>query len=345
MKNNMFRAPLIKSAVLLAAFSLIIFLTVSSPGGSVWGSIGAIFYTIFKAAQLAVGLILALLVCFAVLTGIFFGCVAMVSSENAVKMYNQLHRFVRDKFHSVQSLIRMGDKTKSPDFSGADSPSQVNEMSMHMDNSLEDIRKSQSSIEEKVLTLQSRVERTEQDESVTKLSDWLRSEEDKTKKVQALLELFDQQVLQLKKQAADMTEKLESISSDFSLNELMGRIETLEQSNTDCFSGISLLQEKVDSLSKELAATRTIHSESLQEKEEISSTQEVSDEHRLFSYIENPQDKEKIRQFAAEALNQEMTYTQATEHISKNVSQKTAKVIADHPSLTKEYIRQCRKKH
>lgn len=344
MKNNLLRAPLIKSAVLLAAFSLIIYLTISSPEGSLWSSIGAIFYTVFKAAQLAVGLILALFVCLAVLVGIFFGCVAIMSRESAVKMYDQLCQFVQDKFKTVQSVIPLGGKQEAQDFPDDSFPRPVQKPTQTND-SLENTRKSQRALEEKVLALQARIEQTEQDESITKLSDWLRSEEKKTEEVQASLEQLGEQVQQLKKQAEDMLEKLTDISSEFSSSQVAVRLETLEKNNMDCSSGMSLLQEKIDALSREMDAVKKSFSESLEHMEESGSAQDDENEHRLFSYIENPEDIKKIPLLVAETLDKDMTYAQVTEHISTNVSPETAGILSEHPTLTTEYIRKCRKKH
>ncbi|MDH3360156.1 MAG: hypothetical protein OEL55_04725, partial [Desulfobulbaceae bacterium] len=315
-----------------------------SPEGSLWSSIGAIFYTVFKAAQLAVGLILALFVCFGVLVGIFFGCVAIISRESAVKMYDQLRQFVQDKFNAVQSFTRMGGRQEAQD-SSVDSFPRPDKIAAQINISLENVRKSQRALEEKVLALQSRIEQTEQDESITKLSDWLRAEEEKTQDVQASLGLVGQQVQQLKKQAEDMLEKLESISSEFSSKRVTGRIETLEKNNNDCFAGVSSMQEKVDSLSREMNDLRKSLSKGLKEKAEISPAQDDEAEHRLFSYIENPQDKEKIQLLVAETLDKDMTYAQVTEHISTNVTPETAGILSEHPTLTTEYIRECRKKH
>lgn len=106
MNNNMLRAPLIKSALLLAGFSLLIYLTITSSDGSVWSSLQAIFLGIFRAAQLIVGLVLALFICIAVLIGIFFGTVAMVSRDSAARMFNQLRDTVAARLQFVSSSLR-----------------------------------------------------------------------------------------------------------------------------------------------------------------------------------------------------------------------------------------------
>lgn len=331
MKNNMLRAPLIKSAVLLAVISLIIYLTVSSPEGSVWSSIGAIFYTLFKAAQLTVGLLLALLVCFAVLTGIFFGCVAMVSTESAARMYDQFRHFIRDKADSMKSLVRMGNKYK------------LQGLSQDYSRRLSAVQNSQSSLEDKVRNLQSRVEQTEQGESITKLSDWLRAEEEKTITAQTSLEQFKQQLQELKDRLEEMAAKLDEVSSGPSVKEAIGRVDTLEKNSSDFTAGMQSLQEKLDTFSRELAAIKKGPTgKNSKDVGTSSSEQQSAGAHRLLSYITDSQDQERIPRLVAEAVAQEMTYAQAADHISANVAPETAKIIAEHPSLTKDYIRDCR---
>ena len=106
MNDNMLRAPLIKSAIVLAAFSLIVYLTITSSDGSVWGSLQAILLGVFRAVQLVVGLVLALILCIAVLIGIFLGAVAMVSRETAARMANQLRDTASARLEVVVSFLR-----------------------------------------------------------------------------------------------------------------------------------------------------------------------------------------------------------------------------------------------
>ncbi|MDW7772276.1 MAG: hypothetical protein SCH71_05225 [Desulfobulbaceae bacterium] len=331
MKNNLLRTALIRSAALLAVFSIVIYLTLSSPEGSIWSSMGAIFYTLFKAAQLTVGLVLALLVCFAVLAGIFFGCAAMVSREGAKRMYEQLRRFMSDKFNSLQSLIMTGNRWKPR-----------GELSGSLHKSIDDMRRTQGTIEEKLRIMQARIEQIEQNESITKLSDWLRAEEKKRYEAQVLLEVLDRQVGELQKQTADMAEQLARMSGGDSLKDLTGRLETLEKNGNDFLSAMHSVTAQVDVLSRDAALLRESVPQGAGEEENPG--QDDTDAHRLFSYIENPQEREKIQQLVAEALDREMTYAQAADHIAANVAPETAGIIAQHPSLTKKIISESRKK-
>ena len=79
MDRNMLRAPLIKTATLLAVVSLLVYLTATSPEGSLWSSLGTLLMATLRMVQLSLGLIVSLFFCLAVLIGIVLGCVAVVS--------------------------------------------------------------------------------------------------------------------------------------------------------------------------------------------------------------------------------------------------------------------------
>lgn len=106
MNNNMLRTPLIKSAIVLAGFSLVVYLTITSSDGSVWSSLQAILLGVFRAVQLAVGLVLALFLCIVVLIGIFLGAVAMVSREAAARMADQLRDMVSARLQVAGAFLR-----------------------------------------------------------------------------------------------------------------------------------------------------------------------------------------------------------------------------------------------
>lgn len=344
MENNRLRTPLINSAILLAAVSLIIYLAVSSPGGSIWSAIGAIFYAFFKGIQLAIGLVLALLVCLAVLIGIFFGCVAMVSRESAARMYQQLQGFVIGQFNLARGVVMEDVVPKTQDAPVVSPAGQADKGFFSDRSSLADIQKVQSTFEEKLNSLQSRIEQSEQDESITKLSDWLRAEEQKTEEVKASMELLDQQMRQLQKSVEEVAEKLTADSSADILGAMQEKIADLVKSNSNRDADIGTLQRKVDALNSELKAVQEKLTLFEEERKSIQE-QDESGKHRLFSYIENEQEKEKIQQLVTEAMDQEMTYAQATDYLVENVSPDTAKIIADHPALTKEFIRENRKQN
>jgi len=90
MNRNVLRAPLIKSAIVLVIFSLLVYFTSTSPEGSVWTSIGTIFVAGFRTIQWAVALSIGLIVCIAVMIGIFLGAAALFNPASASRMFEAL---------------------------------------------------------------------------------------------------------------------------------------------------------------------------------------------------------------------------------------------------------------
>lgn len=63
----------------------------------------------------------------------------------------------------------------------------------------------------------------------------------------------------------------------------------------------------------------------------------------IFTYIENEDDQSFFVQKVEEALAQGMTYAQINKYLSKNLTSDLDKILKDHPSLTKKFIRTLRK--
>lgn len=334
MANNRLKTPLINSAILLAVVSLIIYLTVTSPEGSFWGAIGSIFYALFRAVQLVVGLVLALIVCLAVLVGIFFGCIAMVNRDSAARMYRQLKDFGTGNFNRAYALVRGTEVPEAQDIPPAASTGAAGPVSKA--EPAGDIHRAQTGLEERLNRLQARVEQNEQDESITKLSDWLREEERKTEEVREAMEQLAEQVGKLREEVDGIAAKISADDAGRDLQELRSQVEKLASGEGGRDTAVSTLQEKIDAIQKELKEVRAALAES-------EAGGEGTGEHRLFNYIENEQEREKILKLVAEATEGEMTYAQATDHIVANVSPDTAKIIAEHPALTKELLREHRK--
>ena len=63
----------------------------------------------------------------------------------------------------------------------------------------------------------------------------------------------------------------------------------------------------------------------------------------IFTYIEEGSDQALFIEKIEEAIILEMTYAQIDEHLTESLSAELCKIIKDHPSLTKDYIRSVRK--
>ena len=64
--------------------------------------------------------------------------------------------------------------------------------------------------------------------------------------------------------------------------------------------------------------------------------------HRIFNYLEKDEDKKKFSGLIAEAITKEMTYAEIDDFLSKSLPKEIDVIIKDHPSLTKQYIRDCK---
>ncbi|MCI5139317.1 MAG: hypothetical protein D3922_13110, partial [Candidatus Electrothrix sp. AR1] len=88
MKNNTLIKPISYSAIVLALFSLLIYLIAGSPEATIWSSIGLIIMGTLRTMQWIIAMTLALIVCLAFLFAIFFGAVALFDREISTKMYS-----------------------------------------------------------------------------------------------------------------------------------------------------------------------------------------------------------------------------------------------------------------
>ena len=59
----------------------------------------------------------------------------------------------------------------------------------------------------------------------------------------------------------------------------------------------------------------------------------------IFSYIESDADQTVFIAKVEEAVSKEMTYAQIDTYLTENLSPELDKIIKDHPSLTKTYLR------
>ncbi len=72
---------------------------------------------------------------------------------------------------------------------------------------------------------------------------------------------------------------------------------------------------------------------------------ERQEEHRIFSYFDEPADKKKLAELVASTLDKDMSYKHVLNFLVKEFGSVKGKIISSHPSLSKDYIRQCRKNH
>jgi ABC-type multidrug transport system fused ATPase/permease subunit len=324
MEKNMLRAPLIKTAALLAVVSLLVYLTATSSEGSLWSSLGTLFMATLRIVQLSLGLIVSLFFCLAVLVGIVLACVAVVSRKSASNMVEQLRQQISDKLLYVRSLVIKDVPSHGAQVAEENNRSSKQELLATLEDSIAPIRQDHTSVAEKVEILMERLDSIEQSEEIPSL---VNSLERQNEYVQGL----DGKVVELQEQITALQETIHTLTS-------LSQDEKVDPAIGELGDRMSSLEKAIVSLQDDLSNAKETQgkSDSLPEKESV--------EHRLFTHLKNKATQETIEKLVIETLDKDMSYAQVIDHLVANTKGKTADIIAAHPSLAKDYIRYKRNK-
>lgn len=305
MPNNKFRTPLLQSAAILGAV-IILVLIVGSSGSSSGGGALALFAGIGNAIVFAIGMAFAIAFSIAVLIGIFLAAVAAVDKNAAIAMYDGLKK----KFAS--SLLAL-----SSSFGGDAAARGITEEEYEsMQEELSQVQKESSQLQQKVDTVSS---------SNTELQANISSLASSNKTLKAQIDELSTTVLGLQESTAKTNELVFQLSKKIEEDD--------DQQSNDQMTQLEQLQtetkEKVEAIGVRLA--------------EVESNFKQAPTAGIFSYIEKESDQALFIEKIEEALILEMTYAQIDEHLTENLPAALDKIIKDHPSLTKNYIRNVRK--
>ena len=357
MKPNLLRAPLINSAILLVVCSLLVYFTLTSPEGSIWSSIGAIFTLFFRIAQLVIGLALGLLVCIVVLIGIFLGAVALFDASSASRMYEGLRQTILNWLAPVLDLLSSDsdDKLKAElsDFGRT----LKTDFSQMIGSARRELSTAQNELAGKLQVLQGKVRAAEEAAEEKVSSEQLEAVSAEVATVTEALAATEGKIQNLQKSIEQVTEKVGAVDPKAILGDVPTRLEKLEQQEPPAPVDLKPFEEKIAALQAEVKALQTALKEASKpqeqaavetsaaaaKEEEKEESAEEGAEHRLLSYFEKKADQEKLAALVAETLKKDMTYAQVTDFLIKKMGKKGGTIISEHPSLAKDYIRQCRR--
>lgn len=357
MKPNLLRAPLINSAILLIVCSMLVYFTLTSAEGSIWSSIGAIVILFFRIAQLAIGLALGLLVCLGVLIGIFLGAVALFDVASASRMYEGLRQVILKWLAPVLSLFSSDSKGKLQDELSAFSQNLKDDFSRMITTARQDLTTSQNELAAKLQALQGKVQAAEATAEAKVSVEQLEAVSAEVTTVTEALAATEGKIQALQQSIEQAAEKIGTVDPEAILGDLPARLETLEQQEAPAPVDLQPLEGKIATLQDEIKALQAALKETSkppkqevaeaapaakEEKKEEAEAEETP-EHRLFSYFEQKADQEKLAALVAETLKKDMTYAQVTDFLIKKMGKKGGTIISEHPSLAKDYIRQCRR--
>lgn len=134
-----------------------------------------------------------------------------------------------------------------------------------------------------------------------------------------------------------MVEELQQ--SEVKNNELLADLTAKAEQKPD--TSIKVQIQQLEDISRKTSDNLTDLADRL-EALESGKDQSQSQQAGLLSYIEDQADQELVTKQLQDAISQELTYAQIDEFLTKNLSSELDTIIKDHPSLTKDYIRNLR---
>ncbi len=358
MKPNRLRAPLINSAILLVVCSLLVYFTLTTAEGSIWSSIGAIFTLFFRIAQLAVGLALGLLVCLAVLIGIFLGAVALFDGASASRMYEGLRQTLLNWLAPVLGLLSSDSEDKLQAELSDLSRSLKTDFSQMIGSARRELSAAQGELVAKVSALQGKVRAAEESAEEKASSEQLEAVTADVTAVTEALTATEGKIKTLQDKVEEAIKKIGAVDPGAILGDVPARLEKLEQQEAPTPVDLQPLEQQIAAMQAEIKSLKSAlkQAEKTQEQEAVaepataekeadmeSAGGSESSEHRLLSYFEKKADREKLAALVAETLKKDMTYAQVTDFLVQNMGKNGGTIISEHPSLAKDYIRQCRR--
>lgn len=339
MKNQELQSSLIKSGIFLVLCIFFIYAFAVDDSGGVVGTISSLFSGII----FLIGLSFALAFSILVLVGIYFGILAMYGGDTCKNTFGELKSSLANSTNCITKHLSTGCCSPKP------SPTSLNDNTIDLlredqkviNNQVTDLKNSVTSFETSISTLSSTMTNIVEDiaalnekvESVAlKLEEkaTVASVEDSVKKLSDELNSTQSSLTPVNNKLLELEKSLSSFATENSNDEVTAVHELVTQTVSGLKDEISTIKASVDAL--------------LEGDENTETSTDILDteKHRILSYFTNDNDKKEFIALVEEAVGKEMTYAQIGEFLDDSLSEEAAVVIADHPSLTKDYIRECR---
>ncbi len=372
MKANTLRGPLIKSAIVLFIISMLAYFTSTSPGGNVWTSMGTLTVTLLRTVQWAIGMVIALSVSLAVMIGIFLGAVALVNPASSSRMFAGLRTTLGAWFAPLLGSLSSNKEAQLAQSLEGLASDLKKEFTADIQAVHSGLRKGLADIEGKISSFSSRMGTLEETTAALAPSEQVEALAEEVKGAgEALAEI--KSVADTLKGKVDQAEKqVQEVSGEAILGDLPSRLEALEQQEMPepaPVVDIAPLEKEIASLKEELAQVKKTAVDAVNKAEKMAAppatkkqpvqvakkaspkaeavkapaAASADDEHRLFSYFDDAADKKKIAELVQETMKKDMSYKQVMDFVAKKLGGTKGEIITSHPSLSKDYIRMCRK--
>jgi len=339
MKNRELQSSLIKSGVILVLCIFLIYAFAVTDSGGIGGTIASLF----SGVLFFFGLLIAIVLSITVMFGIYFGILYMYDKDTCNATYTEFKTKFIDTSQSFSCCSSL-QKTSTKKTVAAP----LNE------KDLQPLRTSQDQIGKQLNALQASVASIEKTlgtfsttmtgttENIARLDEQIINSGEELEGKAATASVEDLS----KKLSADVTTIQNSIKP---LSEKLTALETTVSAlgSADDADSDDAIQEKVDTaisgIKADLASMQKsidkLASQPVAVAEPASSTVDDDGEHRILSYFTKKNDEKKFVKLVTDAVGKGMTYAQVGEFLNDSLSAEASEVIADHPSLTKDYIR------
>ncbi|MDJ0624732.1 MAG: hypothetical protein QNJ17_17355 [Desulfocapsaceae bacterium] len=329
MNYNDMRKPLLQSALVLLAVLIIIGFVAGSGAEGFFGGIASIIKGILYSVLFGIALGLSLVISVALLIAVFLGAIAIYSPDKAKDMFAGLQARVgalTTTWTESRSKTSPTDTSPATEVSGQTvgahqsfateaSLKKVRDELVSMKKNIDSLKEKSSSFDQALV---------EMEKSVSMLPDATVSER------------VDQIEVQQKEIETKLDKCLQELGSlSASTKSGMEQTQKHEKDLSSAQTDIQSLSTGVEELRNDLV---NLKKSSSPEQPKAA----AKEEHRIFSYLEKDSDKKQFAKFVAEAVQQNMTYAEIDEFLSKSLPKKVDEIIKDHPTLTKEYIRDCK---
>lgn len=342
MKNQELRSSLTKSAIILILCIFFIYAFASGDSGGITGTIGSLF----SGVLFLIGLSVALIVSVAVLFGIYFLILYFYNPELCSSSYADMKTRIGELSESMGcGCCCVSSRTSSCDTSYTDTAS-------------EERYSSQDSSAKQVKAIQ---------RALNTLQDTFDASDTVAKKSTILLATIETRLTSVEEDIASRptAESIESIANQVSveLDKVRNSLSTVQGAISDIESELAALkstteennadeqQSQIDTavaeIKEELSTIQTAIA-SINEAASVTTastnnkTVNKDGEHRILSYFSTEDDTKQFTTKVTIAVKKGMTYAEIADFLDDSLSVEASEVIADHPSLTKDYIRICR---
>lgn len=177
--------------------------------------------------------------------------------------------------------------------------------------------------------------------------------EDKLASLDAKLDSFDSQLVELAQSSANQAEEItqlkqqlsvmsDSASVDEKFADMTVAHQALENSFEEMGGKITAGVEAQQQLEKRLVDEIGSIQEELKSLHEKTSVPETIS--GILSYIDLPEDRDLVTEKAKEAISRGMTYSQIDEFFKSSLKPEVYEELASHPRLTKDFLRSIKKK-